>query len=80
MRNRLELPVYKLVKRNGDIYDYVRMSDIKDEYTRLEFERFMFGQTMPLIQLEHEFLTDAVFFWDYERFQDYLEGKQVLLD
>ena len=74
----LDIPVYETKH-----YKYIRISDIKEGYERLELERWMFGQTQPLIQGEGEgvpAIQDAVFLEDYFRFLDYKAGKQVLLD
>ena len=81
MRNRLELPVYTAYSgRIGESFQYVRISDVKDESIKSKFNDFMKGQTMPLIQLEKEYLTDAVFYWDYTNFLNHLDGKQVFID
>ncbi len=78
MDKRIDIPVYKTPH-----YEYVRISDLKEGYERLELERWMYGQTQPLVQGEGKgvpAIMDAIFVWDYSRFLDYKEGKQVLLD
>lgn len=78
MRITLEIPVYE-----SKHYKYIRISDLKEGYERLELERWIHGQTQPLIQGEGEgvpAITDAIFLHDYERFLDYKAGKQVFMD
>ena len=71
----MELPVYETKN-----YRYVRISDVDDSFKRLEFERFMFGKTMPLIQGEKGTITDAVFFDDYKLYLDYINGSEAFFD
>lgn len=71
-----KLPVYDAPR-----FKYIRIKDLKDGYMKLEFERWMGGQTQPLLWSEEEGdIQDAVFVWDYERFLIHLNGGSVLLD
>lgn len=72
-----DVPVYRT-----EHFTYIRTSDLVG-YDKLELERWIFGQTCPLIQGEGKgvpAITDAVFFHDYLKFLDYKAGKQVLID
>lgn len=71
----IDLPVY-----HAKSFDYVRSSEMENEFERLELERFMFGQTQPLIQGPDGTWNDCIFLWDYVTFLDYKAGKRVLLD
>lgn len=78
MRIALELPVYKAYSgRLREEFQYVRISDVKDEGLRKRFNRFMFGQACPLIQLPNSYLIDAVFYWDYERFIRVINREEI---
>jgi hypothetical protein len=59
----MDIPVYESRR-----WKYVRTSDIKEEFRRLELARWIFGQTCPLIQGENGAIIDAVFLHDYERY------------
>lgn len=72
-----DVPVYE-----SEHYRYIRTSDLVGD-DRLELERWIFGQTCPLIQGEGKgvpAITDAVFFHDYLKFRDYKAGKQIDID
>lgn len=74
----IDIPVYKSIH-----YEYIRISDLKEGYERLELQRWIHGQTQPLIQGEGKgvpAIQDAVFLSDYMKFLDYKAGKQSFID
>jgi hypothetical protein len=74
----IDIPVYET-----EHYKYIRISDLKEEYEKLELTRWIFGQTQPLIQGKGKgvpAITDAIFLHDYIKFLDYKAGKQVFID
>lgn len=61
---------------DGDFLEFVNFDEIPEEY-REEFSKWMYGQTMPVI----EGYRHAVYSWDWERW--YLlktEGKPTYFD
>jgi hypothetical protein len=78
MEIELDIPIYKSVH-----YEYIRISDLKEEYERLELERWVFGRFQPLIQGQGKgvpAILDAVFVSDYMKYLDYKAGKEVVSD
>jgi hypothetical protein len=77
MRNTLEngIPVYKSMR-----YEYIRVSDLKEEFERNELDRWVYGRFQPLIQGMGKgvpAILDAVFLSDYLEF---MELKKLALD
>jgi hypothetical protein len=61
-------------------FEYIRISDVKDDKTKQSLMEFMGGQTMPLIESGDTFITDAVYLWDYENFLNKMKGKPHFFD
>jgi hypothetical protein len=65
----MDIPVYKSRR-----WEYIRISDIKEDWRRKELDRWIFGQFQPLIQGEKGAIIDAVFLHDYKL---YLETRPL---
>lgn len=78
MRVELESP-YNLPIYETPHYKYIRIGDLGG-FEALELQRWIFGQTCPLIQGEGKGvreIQDAVFLDDYMRFIERQKGKEV---
>lgn len=69
-KSEIDIPIYRSRK-----YEYVRISDLPDEFARLELERWIFGKIQPLIQGEKGTIQDAVFLEDWKEFKKYRRGE-----
>lgn len=65
-------PVY-----HHEDFDYIRFSEVPEE-VREEFDRWMRGQTQPILPGEEP--GNLAYAWDWERFKTVKAGKPVLWD
>jgi hypothetical protein len=79
MKERKPTPITPTIYHAKD-FSYIKISEVPVEL-REEFNKFMYGQTMPCIENEKgEFSTDAVYSWDYINFLNKLFGRPSFVD
>ena len=72
------LKKYDLLDENGEVYiTYVNTDELEDTEIKEDFNRWMRGQTVPVI----EGVTGAVYSWDWERWWEMkVLGKPTYFD